>query len=221
MPNINITPLYNSSNDSDEVDSSFLELNHREAESSYETSRKCLQLADTVLLNNKRLVDENQRLQRVIYLMQKKMQQMNNSLKDLIHQTEINKLFLIPYLKNFFILTEEDKKEKCPICLDKLMNISNEDIVKTSCCHIFHGSCYYQNRSNTDEQDICGLCRQRHVPFDIGYIDNKKEWRQYTEVQIKDNLTKVLEIYPTIELPSIDEIMCQIYQKTKTSIKYY
>lgn len=221
MPNIPITPLYNINNDEEEHDNNFLEINHRENESSYETSRKCLQLADTVLLNNKRLVDENQRLQRTVYLMQRRMQQMNNELKDLMYQTEMNKLFLVPYLKNFFALTSEEKEDKCSICLEKLMDISNEDIVKTSCCHIFHGSCYYKNRSNLDNQDVCGLCRQRHVPFDIGYVDNKKDWQTYTDSQIKDNLTKVLEIYPDIQLPSIEEIMCQIYKKTKNNVKYY
>lgn len=221
MPSINIVPL-SINNDNDETsEHNFLDMSHKEFESCYETSRKCLQLADTTILNNKRLVDENQRLQRIVKYMQKKMYQMNNTIKDLTYQKEVNKLYLIPYLSNFLKLTEEERTDKCPICLDLLLNISNEDIVKTSCQHLFHGSCYYQNRCNADNQDSCSICRQRHVPFDIGYVDNKKEWCSYTENQTKDNLIRVLDIYPDIKIPSIDEIMCQIYNKTKNTHKYY
>lgn len=219
--NINITPLNSLISEEETIENNFLDINHKEYESCYETSRKCLQLADTIILNNKRLVDDNQRLQRIIHMMQKKMNQMNNTIKDLTYQKEINKLYMIPYFKNFLKLTEKEKKEKCPICLDQLMTISHEDIVKTSCNHIFHGSCYYQNRASAENKDSCSICRQRHIPLDVGYIDNKKEWCPYTEIQTKDNLIKVLDITPDINIPSIEEIMCQIYNKTKSSIKYY
>lgn len=226
MPSINIVPIDmdNQTNDDEVMDTSFLDFNFKENENCYEASRKCLQLADTTIINNKRLIDENYKLRKTIYLMQKKIYQLNDLLHDAIYQKEANKFFLLPYFQSFLHLGEKDKKEKCPICLDLLLVISNEDITKTSCGHLFHGTCYYQNRSNLDEgqEDICSVCRQRHVPFDIGYVNSKKEWVEHTEQQTKSNLVKVLQISGTNNLPSSEEIICQIYRKIKTNkITYY
>jgi hypothetical protein len=219
--NINITPLSSSIgiNSDEDFSSSYLESQYKETESCYETSRKCLQLADTLVLNNKRLVDENQRLQRMVHLMSQKMNQMNDDIKDLLYEKEMNKLFLVSYIKTFMKLTEKEKNDKCPICLELLMELPNEDIVKTSCSHMFHGSCYYRNRSTSD--DSCGICRQRHVPFDIGFIDSQKDFHPYTENQIKNNLIRVLNLVPETIIQPIEEIMTQIYQKSKIAVKYF
>lgn len=77
MPNINISTI-NESNSSDLVtqdhvgtDTSFIECTFQELENCHETSRKCLQIVDSTILNNKRLVDENFRLRKYIHLLQK------------------------------------------------------------------------------------------------------------------------------------------------------
>jgi hypothetical protein len=229
MPTINIMPINiidNSREDEDSIiDTTFIDFNFKENESCYETSRKCLQMADNTILNNKRLVDENHQLRKTIYLMQKKIYQLNNLLFDFSYQKEVNKLFLLSFLKKFLRLGENEKTDKCPICLELLLSRSNEDVVKTSCNHLFHGTCYYQNRSNSNDnqEDCCSICRQRHVPFDIGYVNNQKIWVEHTESQIKHNLIKVMEINGSHNLPTTEEILCQIHRQSKlaTKLNYY
>lgn len=193
--------------------------NFKEQESSYETSRKCLHLVDSTVSHNKKLLDENYRLRKYIHTMERKIVDLNETLFSYAYMKEVNKMFLLPYLIPFFHLTDTDKKNKCPICLEELMSLGNEAIVKTSCNHLFHGTCYYQNRASGEKPEECSCCRQNHLPFDIGFLNNKKEYISHTDSQIKKNLVKVLEIDVNHDLPSTEEILSQIYNRP--IINYY
>lgn len=149
---------------------------------------------------------------------------MNDLLQDYSYQKEINKLYMFPYLNQYLRLNEKDKKEKCPVCLDLLLSLTNEDIVKTSCGHYFHGSCYYKSRSNNEQPDSCSYCRQRHLPFDIGYFNNQKNFINYTDAQTRERLSHILNIGTEKQLPSSEEILCQIQRQlstTSSSFRYY
>lgn len=229
MPNINISTIDQLNNvDNPEyvgTDTSFIDCTFQELENYHEINRKCLQMVDSTVLNNKRLVDENFKLRRHIHLLQKKIYSLNDMLHDFSYQKEINKLYMFPFLSQYLRLNEKDKKEKCPICLDLLLSLTNEDIVKTSCGHYFHGTCYYKSRNASEQPDSCVYCRQRHLPFDIGYVNNLKNFINYTDTQTRDRLSHITDTGNDTSLPTSDEILCQIQRQVTASnyggLRYY
>lgn len=198
-----------------------LDTTFSEMEYNYDATRRCLQLADTAMINNKRLSDENYRLRKTIHLFQKQIYKMNETIFDLAYLKETNKMFLMPYFQQFLVFGDKDKKEACPICLENLVAVSNEVIVKTSCGHYFHGTCYYQNRSTAETPDSCGCCRQKHIPFNIGYMNNCKVWTPHSHLEVKKGLVDFLQINVNHNYPTTDEILSQIFDKVGDRSKVY
>jgi hypothetical protein len=64
--------------------------------------------------------------------------------------------------KIWFLSSEVDKDEICPLCLEKFIDLPSKVVYKTSCNHLFHNNClndFCKDCTQTNKPPFCPLCR--------------------------------------------------------------